>query len=125
MTFPAYSYTQLKIKKLMEHKIYLNPTLFEGFGKSFIEGMAAGCCVVGTNVGAAIDYIEDGETGVIIKRRDSADIFSKIEYLFNNPGKMEDISKAAFLKVRDLSWKTLAKATLDFYDTILMTGVEK
>jgi glycosyltransferase involved in cell wall biosynthesis len=30
-----------------EHDILLFPSLFEGFGKVFLEGMAAGLCVVG------------------------------------------------------------------------------
>lgn len=105
--------------ELSGHKILLNPTLFEGFGKTFVEGMAAGCCVVGTRVGAGLDFIEDGVTGVFVKRRDSDDIVDKIRNLFNNPVLMQSISGAAFKKVQDLTWEQVAEKTLEFYNYIL------
>jgi glycosyltransferase involved in cell wall biosynthesis len=38
----------------------------EGFGNSFIEAMATGIPVIGTNVGGIVDFLEDGITGYVV-----------------------------------------------------------
>jgi hypothetical protein len=45
--------------------IYFAPRFYEGIGKSFLEAMAKGMCVVAPNNGTMNEYIIDGETGLL------------------------------------------------------------
>lgn len=48
--------------------IFVRHSLSEGLGNSYLEAMASGIPVVGTNVGGIIDFLRDGETGFISER---------------------------------------------------------
>lgn len=47
--------------------IFIRPSLSEGQGISFIEGMAAGLPVIATPVGGIPDFLKDGETGLFVE----------------------------------------------------------
>ncbi|MCI0619609.1 glycosyltransferase family 4 protein [Candidatus Wolfebacteria bacterium] len=54
--------------------VFARTPLSEGFGISFLEGMAAGVPVVATPVGGIPDFIEDGVTGVFAEAGNPASI---------------------------------------------------
>lgn len=45
--------------------VYFAPRYYEGIGKSFLEAMAKGMCVVAPDNGTMNEYIVDGETGIL------------------------------------------------------------
>jgi glycosyltransferase involved in cell wall biosynthesis len=49
---------------LQASDIFVRASRSEGLGNSFLEAMAAGIPIVGTNVGGIPDFLTDGETGV-------------------------------------------------------------
>lgn len=51
--------------KIKECTVYLAPRLLEGIGFSFLEAMAAGCCVIAPNLPTMNEYIIDGLTGIL------------------------------------------------------------
>ena len=44
--------------------VFVRPSRSEGLGNSFIEAMAAGLPIIGTNVGGIPDFLKDRETGL-------------------------------------------------------------
>jgi glycosyltransferase involved in cell wall biosynthesis len=58
--------------------VFIRPSRSEGLGNSFLEAMAAGVPVIGTNVGGIPDFLTDGETGVFCKPDDSDSIITAI-----------------------------------------------
>ncbi len=50
------------------------PSLNEGMGRVIVEGGLLGKAVIGTKVGGIPDIIQDGETGLLIERRNSSEI---------------------------------------------------
>ena len=50
----------------------------------------AGCLLIGTDVGGIRDIIQDGETGLLVKQKDSEAIADKIMYALANPTKMKE-----------------------------------
>lgn len=64
--------------------VFCRPSLSEGLGNAFLEAMAAGLPVVGTNVGGIPDFLKDGETGLFCRPNDPKDIADKIKMIFDN-----------------------------------------
>lgn len=56
----------------------------EAFGRVTVEGMMAGCLVIGSNTGGTKELIEDGVTGIIFEQGSSHDLFLKIKKAVDN-----------------------------------------
>lgn len=71
-----YDWNELSVEDYLEQiDIYLciiNPNTNEQGGRSNMEAMAAGCCVIVEDRDAMPDYIEHGETGFLVKSQDEA-----------------------------------------------------
>ncbi|HLK21766.1 MAG TPA: glycosyltransferase [Bryobacteraceae bacterium] len=48
--------------------VYLQPSLWDGMPNALLEAMAAGCFVIGSDAGGIPEVIQDGLTGVIVRR---------------------------------------------------------
>jgi len=64
--------------------VFVRPSLSEGLGNSFLEAMAAGVPVVGTNVGGIPDFLAEGETGLFCEARNPKSIAEKIKTILEN-----------------------------------------
>jgi len=56
------------VMKLLD--VLVVPSWTEGFGRVVVEGLAAGCPVVGTSVGGIPEIIEDGTNGLLVPPQD-------------------------------------------------------
>ena len=56
----------------------------ETFGQVYIEAMACGVPVVGTNVGGVPEIITDGYNGFLLAPGNPSNLAQKIEEIFNN-----------------------------------------
>ncbi|MBI2219190.1 MAG: glycosyltransferase family 4 protein [Candidatus Rokubacteria bacterium] len=61
--------------------IYLCPSWDEGLGMPSMEAMACGAALVTYDNGGSRDYARDGETALVARRRDVADLARKLERL--------------------------------------------
>ena len=57
----------------------------EGLGLTLVEALLAGCAVVGTTAGGIPEVVEDGETGLLAREGDAADLAAKLEWMLSNP----------------------------------------
>jgi glycosyltransferase involved in cell wall biosynthesis len=101
------------------HGIFLCPSLFEGFGKVFLEAMARGLCVIGTNTGGMPDVIRDGENGYLVGFHAPDEIVQRINTLWADEGRASEISLAAAKTARTYSWQRVARETAVFYERLL------
>jgi glycosyltransferase involved in cell wall biosynthesis len=60
------------------------PSLYEGFGLTAVEAMAAGLPVVGTKVAGLSEIIENGVTGYLVSVGDSQELSQCLNYLITN-----------------------------------------
>lgn len=65
--------------------VFALPSEGEGFGLVFVEAMAHGLPCVCVNAGAAPEVVHDGETGLVARPRDIADLADKLYVLAKNP----------------------------------------
>ena len=71
-------------KFLSEADLFVRPSRSEGLGSSFLEAMAAGVPIIGTNVGGIIDFLEDYKTGLFVKSDDADNLAVKIKESLTN-----------------------------------------
>ena len=65
--------------------IFVRPSLSEGFGNSFVEAMAVGLPVIATPVGGIVDFIENGQTGLLCKVNNPESIAEQVTKLLESP----------------------------------------
>jgi glycosyltransferase involved in cell wall biosynthesis len=97
-----------------EHDILHFPSLFEGFGKVCLEGMAAGLCVVGFREGGLPDVALHGREALICDPGDSLAFQHLLSCALNNPERAEDIGQRARELARRFTWDRHAKETENF-----------
>jgi glycosyltransferase involved in cell wall biosynthesis len=71
---------------LMGHQICVLSTHHEGMPLALVEGMAAGCAVIGSAVPGVREMIADGIDGRLVPPRDPAALALAIEALLRDPG---------------------------------------
>ncbi len=66
---------------LLRSTVFARASRSEGLGNSFLEAMAIGLPIIGTNVGGIPDFLKDGETGLFAKVDDPGDLAEKLDRL--------------------------------------------
>ncbi len=90
--------------------VFVRPSLSEGLGTAFLEAMAAGVPIIGTEIGGIPDFLINGETGLYCKANDPADLAEKINSILSNEPLREKLIKNG----RDMieakyNWENIAK----------------
>jgi starch synthase len=97
----------LKMKEIMSAShVMVLPSVEEGLALVMGEALACGCPVIATENTGARDLFEDGKEGFILPIRDPTAIREKLEFMADNPGRRDEMSRAALARVASLSgWK--------------------
>jgi glycosyltransferase involved in cell wall biosynthesis len=92
------------------------PSLFEGFGLSAAEAMAAGRPVVGSRVDGLTEIIEEGVTGYAVPVNNSGKMAGAIIEVLNNPEKAEAMGSQGHDRVKNMfSLERFADLTIAAY----------
>jgi glycosyltransferase involved in cell wall biosynthesis len=93
------------------------PSISDPLPTVVLEAMAAGCAVVGTNVGGIPFMIEDGVTGAIVSAGDAAAMADKIAELAENRQALVDIGRqAALVAAQRFSWPIVGSQLMDLFE---------
>jgi len=76
--------------------IMVLPSYFEGFPLSIIEGMLHGCAVISTDVGGIPEAIKDGESGILIKPKDTEGLKNAVRRVIDDKKFAEKISLGGY-----------------------------
>ena len=89
--------TQAEVAEAMAGAAFLVvPSLgYETFGLVVIEAFSAGLPVIAAGRGALADLIRDGETGLLFRPGDAADLAAKIRWAAENPEAMRQMGRRA------------------------------
>lgn len=80
---------------LMRHRIFVLSTHYEGMPLALIEGMAAGCAVVGSAVPGVLEVITDGQDGRLVAPGDPVALADALEILLTQPAEAARLGAAA------------------------------
>ena len=97
--------------------VFCLPTLEEGAPAVISQAMACGLPIIATKNCQAPDVLDNGKNGFIVEEKNSNDIREKINYFYNHPDKMLQMSKAAAKYANEkLSYDAMTKNITDFFD---------
>ncbi len=86
---------------LMQHQLAVLSTHYEGMPLALIEGMAAGCAVVGSDVPGVREVISDGVDGRLVAESDPVALADALEALLRDPetaARLGETARAAALE---------------------------
>ncbi len=106
-----------KLDLFARTRLYLQPSFYEGFGLATAEAMAAGCCVITTDVGEVSTVV--GDCGVYVQPGDSQGLADAIEGLLSDQTRIDEVNGRASGRMRRLFSFEGKKANLDSIFTAL------
>ncbi len=107
-------------RHLLLAEVFARPSISEGLGSAFLEAMSCGVPVVGTPVGGIVDFLRDGETGLVCKPGDPDSVSECICRLLENEELARHVSRQGRRQVeRDYRWDSVAERIGELYDELL------
>ena len=83
------------LETLGRSAIFCLPSHWEGFPLSLLEGMAAGCAIVATDVGDISEMLDGGEAGIVVPLQDPIRLADALGELVNDSGRRRTLGAAA------------------------------
>ncbi|MCU0569930.1 MAG: glycosyltransferase [Oculatellaceae cyanobacterium Prado106] len=84
--------------------IFTVPSLHDGCPNALLEAMMAGCAVIGTNVDAIGEILEDGRDSLVVQPASGSELAEAIQWLARSPQLRQQLGTAARAKVlKDLA----------------------
>ena len=102
-----------------EHGVFLFPSFFEGFGKTPLEAMSRGMCVIASETGGMRDFIEDSRTGRLVPVGRADLLVQAALSVIDDPEAFLRISNAARLSAVQHTWDRCAEDLTVFYRQLL------
>jgi N-acetyl-alpha-D-glucosaminyl L-malate synthase BshA len=100
--------------------IFVRPSLDEGFGIAFVEAMACGISVVGTNVGGIPDIIDNGVNGLLVTPANIEELAEAIDRLLGDKKLRNKFAKNGIVTVkRKFAWENVLARVEKLYESLL------
>ena len=94
---------------LNRSRVFVLPSLEEGFGLVAVEAMACGCALAATDCAGPRDYALPDETALVSPVGDPGGLARSIVRLVQDDAVRERIARAGMAKVAELSWPLSAR----------------
>jgi len=110
-----------QVPALMEAAdIFINPTNVDNTPVSIIEAMAAGLCIVSTNVGGIPYLLSNNDNALLVRPRDPEAMADAIKRILTEPALAERLSRNARAKAEQFDWSVI----LPQWETLLANVIE-
>ena len=96
-------------------EIFCGLSRSEALGNVFIEAQAAGCAVIGTNVGGIPDIITYGKTGLLIPPDDLPAACAALGDVMTKPNEVTTLSEGAKENAKSYDWSLIADRYANVY----------
>lgn len=97
-------------------KMFLFPSLYEGFGLPVLESMASGAPVITSSTSSLPEVA--GKAAILINPEETNDLMLAIKSLLDSPEKAEELRKKGFAQSRKFSWEKTAAQTLEVFERL-------
>ncbi len=99
--------------------VFVNPSLFEGFGLTVLEAMACGAPVVVSDATSLPEVA--GDAALTVDARDVEEIVQAVKELLHNPLLRNSLIEKGFKQVERFSWERTARETQSVYEDVCRT----
>lgn len=82
-------------QRLMSHQIFVLSTHYEGMPLALVEGMAAGCACVASDVVGVRGVMQPGKTGLLVPEGDAPALAQALAGLLADPARAASLGQAA------------------------------
>lgn len=97
-------------------KLFLFPSLSEGFGMPLLEAMACGVPVITSNTSALPEIA--GNAAKLINPNNTENISDAMREMLERPGLLEDYRDRGLKQVQKFQWKYAAEKTMEIYERV-------
>lgn len=99
-------------------KVFVFPSLYEGFGMPVTEAMAKGVPVITSKKAGSLEEITGG-AALLIDPYKPKEIARAIERILSDPSLAQELSKKSLARARKFSWDKCARETLGVYEKVV------
>lgn len=97
-------------------KIFVFPSLYEGFGLPPLEAMASGTPVISSNTSSMPEVV--GDAGVLLPPKDETRWAAAIADLLTDEKKWSECRKKGLAQAKKFSWERCARETIAVYEKV-------
>ena len=102
------------LKEFYRHaRLFVYPSLYEGFGLPPLEAMASGVPVVTTLTSSIPEVV--GEAALMVSPYDAVKLAETMDRILSDPSLRERLVQAGLKQVRKFNWQRVARNTLAIY----------
>src|SRR3989344_4045518 len=99
--------------------VFVRPSRSEGLGSAFIEAMACGLPIIGTNVGGIPDFLKDRKTGLFCEIDNPENLAAKTKELLENKELREQIIQKGLKLVEEkYSWDKISTQMKNIFEKV-------
>jgi phosphatidylinositol alpha-mannosyltransferase len=100
--------------------VYVAPnTGGESFGIILIEAMAAGACVLASDLPAFSRVLDGGAAGAMFANEDAGDLAAVLLGLLRDPQRRAELAASGQERSRQFDWSVVAEKILAVYETVI------
>ena len=99
------------------HDIYLFPSLYEPFSLTLIHALALGIPTIASDIGGNPEIVRDGESGLLFRKGDAADLASAIHRLARDPALRTRLAEGGRRTASRFTFERMVSEMADFLDT--------
>jgi len=123
LTFYGAVSDQRKQELLREAQVYVAPhTGGESFGIVLVEAMAAGACVVASDIPAFEQVLEGGKAGRLFTTNDPRALAEAVLSVLADDAARRALADRGYRRAEQYDWDTVVDEVLDVYDSVRVPG---
>ncbi|HEY4686718.1 MAG TPA: glycosyltransferase family 1 protein [Candidatus Subteraquimicrobiales bacterium] len=98
-------------------KVFVYPSLYEGFGLPPLEAMACGTPVITSNVSSLPEVV--GNAAIKVSPTDPLELAQALEKILGDESLRENLKEAGLRQAANFSWRNTARETLKVYQKVM------
>jgi glycosyltransferase involved in cell wall biosynthesis len=104
---------------LLQHDVFVLPSLEEGLAISLCEAMACGLPIVATRESGAEEFLADGKSGYFVPAGSADALAQCLEFLHSHRHGLESLGICAARTTQDyLNWPAYTQQLIDVYERV-------